>query len=40
MVLQFPCLVSVVETMKDRKEEEIRMAYGVGGLAKRTGLGV
>ena len=40
MVLQFPCLVSGFETMKDRKEEEIRMAHGVGGLAKRTVMGV
>ena len=33
-----PMLVSRVETMKQKVEEERRMAHGVGGLARRTGL--
>ena len=37
---ELPGLVSVVETMKDKEEEEIRMGHGLGGLARRTGLGV
>ena len=40
MVLQFPGLVSGVETMKEREEEDRRMGHGIGGLARRTGLGI
>ena len=40
MVLQFPGLLSGVETMKEREEEEKGMGHGVGGLARRTSLGV
>ena len=40
MVLEFPSLMSGVETMKEREEEDRRMGHGVGGLSRRTGLGV
>ena len=40
MVLQFPGLVFGVETMKEREEEDRRMGHGIGGLARRTDLGV
>ena len=38
LVLQFPGLISGVESMKEREEEERKMDHRVNGLARRTGL--
>ena len=40
MVLPFQGMVSGVETMKEREEEDRKMGHGIGGLARRTGLGI
>ena len=37
MVLQLPGLISRVESMKEREEEERKMDRRVKGLARRTG---